>query len=150
MQIKRKDCTVSLAERNRASCLKKNITAHLKLPQSSFMLYCTWKIFCVLIKLSLNCLGRTRCTMYSMKRPCMPTWKHQKVNWSERGASRFGSSLSPRGLDGSPSLCGKWILEFVKVSSRIMSCWLTSWGSGEEEAGRCSTNIKVNLLQAKM
>lgn len=68
--------------------------------------------------------------MYSMKRPCMPTWKHQKVNWSERGASRFGSSLLPRGLDGSPSLCGKWILEFMEVSSRIMSGWLSSWGSG--------------------
>lgn len=51
-----------------------NRTAHLKLPQSSF----------TLIKLRLNCFGRTHCTVNSTERPCIPAWKHQKVSYSER------------------------------------------------------------------
>lgn len=66
------------------------------------------------------------------------------------GTLWFGLASLPQGLDLLPSLRGKWIPKFTKMSYRIMSGWLSaSWSL--VEVGWCSRTmilcIKVNPPQ---
>lgn len=122
------------------------------LPKSTSTLHnTTGKMFCGLMKLRLNYLGRTCSATYGVKRALHTNMKTSSQRCiTVEGASWFGAALLPRGLDSLPSSREKWIPKFIKISYRIMSGWLSaSWSSAE--VGWCSRtmtlNIEVNLLQ---